>query len=849
MSHPLPVIEVLPRIKKALQDSYKAVIQAPPGAGKTTRVPLELLGEPWLEGKKIILLEPRRLAAVSCARHMAGLLGEPVGRRVGYQIRLDSRFGKQTRILVVTQGIFTRLIQSDPMLENIGLVIFDEFHERQLQTDLGLALCLESADAFRPDLRVLVMSATLDIQPVAGLMDDAPVVISKGRAYPVETRYIADLQTPHDRPTIERRCARAIQTALQETKGDILVFLPGVGEIRRLSDRLKDSGLEDITIVALYGNLSAKDQAGVFKPAPKGKRKIVLSTSIAETSVTIDGIGVVIDSGLMRVPKFNPVTGMTRLETIPVSKACADQRRGRAGRTAPGVCYRLWSEYSHSLLKPFSKSEIMAVDLCGFVLELRAWGVTDVQQLKWLDLPPDDALRNAEALLIQLGALDEQNRITEHGRDMAITGLHPRLSHMVLVSRDKGIGYLGCRLAALLMERDFIRFSPGYSDPDIGLRLELIGRFSDKKKPVPTADVKINTGVLRRILDSERKIAADFHIRPSGVRSGRAGELLAHAYPDRIAKKRDNQTGTYLSSSGKGFVFKEAGSLLGHDMIVAVHVDGNPKNAAVFLAAPYPLQTLEADFKHRFVEKQEYDWDKNSKRVTAENGVYFDRICISRKPLADSDPDRVLEVLLRYIETSGLDLLPWTAAARKLVERVCFLRGIDGFGHLPDFGEPQLTVTVEQWLAPFLSDITSEKQLARLDMESVLGALLSYEMKKQIDLNAPTHIVVPSGSKKKIRYSDKNGLLDSPVLEVRLQEMFGLTRTPSIAGGRVVLTLYLLSPAGRAVQITKDLDSFWKNTYPEVKKDLMGRYPKHYWPDDPFRAVPTSRVKPKRKGS
>ena len=836
----LPIEEGLPDIRKALRTQKCAVVQAPPGAGKTTRVPLALLSEPWLGKKKIILLEPRRLAAITCAAHMASLLKEKVGETVGYQIRLDRKIGPRTRIEVVTEGIFTRKIQADPSLEEFGLVIFDEFHERNIHSDLGLALCLESFEILRNDLRILVMSATIDIQGVSELMNHAPMIVSKGKSFPVNTHYCPPVNKLKRPVPIETACEAVLRQAILETHGDILVFLPGVGEIKTLLSRLKESLDPGFSVLPLYGDLSAKDQARVFDSPNLDERKIVLSTSIAETSVTIDGITVVIDSGLMRVPRFSSGTGMTRLETIPVSKAAADQRRGRSGRTAPGICYRLWSEYEHGLLKPFTRPEISGVDLTALALELSAWGVNDPRQLKWLDQPEPVAYEQAKILLKNLGSLDEQGQLTSHGKKMAASGLHPRLSHMIIKGIEKGEGHLACRLAAFLNERDFLNFDRNENDPDIRLRLMLMEDESQKKKN-SEKDFKLHRGIIKRILESEKKIMRDFNIHPTRPNLETTGALLAHAYPDRIAKKRNSGDHTFLTASGKGVYFTGTHSVSLHDYIVAVHLDGNPRNARIFLGVPFSREGLEEEFENQLKIEQTLFFDKKTSSVKAMEEIRFGAIVVDERPVMDMDQDKACDVLMKEIQKKGISFLPWSKKLLSLKDRATFLKKSGIFQDFPDVSDETLHQEMAAWLKPFLFGILSFKELERMDLEAAFLSLLPWEMQKKIETHAPTHLVVPSGSTLPLAYRSEHGILDSPVLLVRLQEMFGSKATPKIAGRAI--TLHLLSPAGRPVQITKDLESFWKNTYSEVKKDLMGRYPKHFWPENPLDAAPTNRVK------
>lgn len=841
----LPIQAHLPKIRATLAAGRCAVIAAQPGAGKTTRVPLALLNEPWLENKKIILLEPRRLAAISCAGHMAGLLNERVGQTIGYHIRMDRKISQKTRIEVVTEGLFTRRIQNDPSLAGVGLVIFDEFHERNIHSDLGLALCLDSFEVLRPDLRILIMSATMDTKAVSSLMGDAPVITSTGKNFPVETIY-TPLPTRQKTPVpIETICALAIKRALSEACGDILVFLPGVREILQVYSILEENLDPMIHICPLYGNLTPKEQAKAFCPSSPGERKIVLSTSIAETSITIDGVTIVIDAGLMRVPLFSPKTGMSLLSTIPVSRAAADQRRGRAGRTSKGRCYRLWSEYDHQLLKRFTRPEILSVDLCRFVLELSAWGVSDPKHLKWLDLPDEAALDQAQNLLKTLAALDEKGKITVHGKKMVSIGLHPRLSHMVIKADEKGQGFLACRIAALLEEPDILRFDTAGNDPDIRLRLDIIDALIDKTK-IRQKEFHINTGMVHRIIASEKKIAQSFGIKPARINSEHAGALIAHAYPDRIAKKRNHQDNTFLMSSGKGAYFTQTNSVSINEYIVASHLDGNPRNARIYLAAPYSKQDFELDFLNRFNVVQTVSWDKKTGAVQAKEVTCFDKLEVWQQVLPFADPDLACNLLIEEIQRAGLGLLPWTQKVTRLRERTAFLRRTGRFPDLPDVSDKALEQQLEVWLKPFLSGIVSLKQLEKIDLASAFGSLLSWEQKQTIEKMAPTHILVPSGSKKPLIYSRENLCLDRPILEVRIQELFGLCSTPKIVDHTIPVTLHLLSPAHRLVQVTMDLESFWKNTYKEVKKDLMGRYPRHFWPDDPLEAPATSRAKPKK---
>jgi len=873
----LPVVRVLPDIVLALASEKRAVLQAPPGAGKTTFVPLALLDQPWLDGKKIVMLEPRRLAAKACAVHMAGMLGEKPGQTIGYQIRMERCIGPGTRIEVITEGILTRRIQTDPSLEKVGLVIFDEFHERHIHSDLGLALCLEAAGVFSEELRILVMSATMDMAAMSDLMDNAPMIISQGRTYPVTTRYLPPQavsparrsqyqNTNQDRyRRICSACLAAVEKALAEEPGDILVFLPGVREIRDLAKDLSyripflplDSSGPKISILPLYGNLSRADQATAIAPSLPGYRKIVLATSIAETSLTIEGVRVVVDTGLMRVPRFSPATGMGQLDTIFVSRASADQRRGRAGRTGPGVCYRIWSEHLDQGLIPFNRPEILSADLTSLVLELAKWGVSDPRTLKWLDLPLETSFDQAKFLLQQLRGLDDHGCITSHGHRLLSAGVHPRLAHMILMADQMGQAPLACRMAALLGERDILFFGKSGGDPDIRLRLEVLAALTsarsyenrsavDKNIPTNFPGSRFNEPLARTILKNAAKMGKDLNIHSSGTDMEFAGSVLAFAWPERVAKKRNNKDHSFLMASGSGAYFRSANSLSFLPYIVAVHLDGNPRNAGIFLAAPYSEKDLTRDFKDRIKTVEEVFWDNQTKSVRSVSKVTYGKLVIRETMVTKPDPEAVRSCLIRGIQEAGLDILPWTKSVGHFRERVLFLKNSGYFSGLPDLSDMGLSDSLAQWLGPFLDHIHSAAGLKQVDLSSALTSLLTWDQQQMIHTHAPTHVTVPSGSRVPLQYMGDSGPLESPVLAVRLQEMFGLAKGPSIARDQIPVTLHLLSPASRPVQITQDLASFWKNTYCAVKKDLMGRYPKHYWPEDPLSAAPTNRAKSRR---
>jgi len=845
----LPVLSVIPEVGRALSAGAGAVLIAPPGAGKTTCVPLALLDAPWLSGRKIIMLEPRRLAARTSARRMAAMLGEDVGETVGYRVRLESRVGASTRVEVVTDGILTRWIQRDPALSGVGLVIFDEFHERRLQTDLGLALCLESRSVFREDLRILVMSATLAGEPVGRLIGNSPVIVSSGRCFSVETRHITQAAKSWGQEhQIAGRTVEAVMEAVAAEDGSVLVFLPGVREIRRVA-QLLDERLAgtSISIAPLYGNLPLADQERAIRPTPPEKRKIVLATAIAETSLTIEGIRIVVDCGWMRVSRFSTATGMSRLETVRVSKASADQRRGRAGRIAPGVCYRLWSEAEHQGLTAASVPEILSADLASLVLELAVWGTTTPDGIPWLDSPPEVAFRSARELLIQLGALDRQGRVTARGKTMSNLGLHPRLGHMLLVGRRIGQYRLACELAAILEERDVLHFPPGAWDADIRLRVEALRQRNAFRAP----GASMNSGVCRRI-----RAQADRWERMQAVGNGRtntdgvenpdryAGTLLATAYPDRVAQLRPEGDLRYRLSGGGGARFIDVEPLAAENLLVAAALDGAGRDARIRLAAPVRPEDLAAHLPEWVGEFVVVCWDSREETVAARFEERFGELVLRYRPLKNPDPEQLTAAMVQGIRQMGLSALPWERGALNLRARVMFLRSeaVGGPGW-PDLSDATLLARLEDWLGPFLGGIRRRSHLQRLDLKGAILAMLSWEQRKTLDTLAPTHVVVPSGSRIPVDYTAG----ETPVLAVRLQKMFGAAETPCIAGGRVPLLLHLLSPAGRPLQVTRDLGGFWAGTYAAVKKEMKGRYPKHEWPDNPLLALPTNRTKQKGK--
>ncbi|MES2305133.1 MAG: ATP-dependent helicase HrpB [Gemmatimonadota bacterium] len=832
----LPINAVLPEILTTLAASTAAVLVAPPGAGKTTGVPLALLDAPWLAGRRILVLEPRRLAARAAAMRMAFLLGERVGETVGYRIRLEHRVGPRTRVEVVTEGILTRRLQDDPGLEGVGAVLFDEFHERSLAADTGLALTLASRALLRDDLRILVMSATLDGDAVATLLDHAPVIRSEGRAYPVQTQH----RTPAPHARIEGHVAQVVREALATEAGSVLVFLPGAGEIRRVEGMLADGLPPDVSLHPLHGSLPPAQQDAAIAPAAAGKRKVVLATSIAETSLTIEGIRVVVDSGLMRIPRFSPRTGMTRLETMRVSRAAADQRRGRAGRLESGSCWRCWSGAEDAGLVPYTRAEILDADLAPLALELAAAGFADPADLQWLDPPPAAAFAQGRELLTLLGALDAEGRLTSHGRAMATLGTHPRLAHLLLRAREHGAasGRRAAQLAALLEERDILRGAGGPPASDVTLRLDLLERQGG------AAAVGAAT-VDRQGLSKVRELAAEWCRRldlpphGSGHDADDAGLLLALAYPDRVAQRRETG-GRFLLRNGRGATLPAGDPLAQSAWLVAAQVDDAGREGRILLAAALDPGELIASAGEQVTTTDEIRWDDGTQAVQSRRRTTLGALVFADKALASPDPELVRAALLDGIRRSGIDALPWRADATAVRQRLAFAHALDtGW---PDVSELVLLGSLDEWLAPHLAGIRKLDDLARVDLGAALLDLLGWEQRRVLDAIAPVRIEVPSGSQIAVDYSDPS----APVLAVRLQEMFGLSTTPTVGNGRVPLMLHLLSPAGRPMQVTRDLASFWASGYFDVRKDLRGRYPKHHWPENPLEAPAVRGIKRRR---
>src|SRR5579864_3697965 len=817
----LPIGAALPALLEALERAGAAVLEAPPGAGKTTLVPLALLGASWLGVQKIVMLEPRRLAARAAARRMARMIGEEVGETVGYRTRLETRIGPATRIEVVTEGILPRMLQSDAALDGIGIVIFDEYHERSLDADLGLALALETRRYLREELRLLVMSATLDGERVAALLD-APRISSAGRSYPIELRYLE--RPPADR--FERGVAAAIHRALNDTSGSMLVFLPGGAEIRRVQRMLGDLGA-GITAAPLYGDLSPAAQDAAIAPAPRGQRKIVLATSIAETSLTIEGISVVIDGGLARGLRFDPRTGMTRLVTSRVSQAAAAQRSGRAGRLEPGICYRLWPESEQAQLAAYAAPEIREADLALLLLALAASGNSDPASLAWLDPPPPAALGQARELLTRLGALDTEGRVTAEGRAMAALPLHPRLAHMALKAKPQGQGRLAAAVAALLMERDIVHAAPGKRDADLRLRVELLAERGAAH--ALSAELQLDRGGSERARQSMRQIERALNLRDEGaIDVSETGRVLAQAYPDRIAQARGT-AGQFRLSNGSGAELPATDPLAREEFLAVADLDGERKTARIFLAAPLTRAEIEIDFADQIETDTAIYWDSAEEAVRAHRRTMLGALVLAEERLSDPPQAEMTTAVLAGIRELGLQILPWTREAESLRRRVEFLRRVEG-ELWPDWSDEVLLDALEEWLAPYLAGITRRAQFSSIDLGAALSSGLSFAQRRALDEKAPTHVTVPSGSRVPIDY----GAGEVPVLAVRLQEMFGATATPAIGGGKVPLLLHLLSPAGRPLQVTRDLAGFWTGSYPQIRGEMRGRYPKHHWPDNPL---------------
>ncbi len=864
LAPPLPIDEVLPLILRRLSETTRLILEAPPGAGKTTRVPLALLGSPWLNGR-ILMLEPRRIAARAAARQMARLLREEAGRTIGYRTALDSRESAESRILVVTEGVLTRMLQADPSLEGVGCLIFDEFHERSLHADLGLALSLDCQESLRTDLRLLVMSATLDGDALSGLLNGCPRIQAEGKRYPVAVRYLP----PASGRQREDQVVPAVIEALREEEGGLLVFLPGAAEIRRAASRLEaflSSGaagpeLAGVVVRPLYGELPSSVQDAAVAPAAAGERKVVLATSIAETSLTIDGVRIVIDAGLSRRQSFAPALGMSRLVTEPVSRASADQRCGRAGRMEAGLCLRLWAQSAPLLAR--SRPEILDSDLASLCLELAVWGFPAVEgsaeALRWLDPPPPAALAQAGELLRLLGALDASGHAVSRGRAMAEFPLHPRLAHMVLEGKAMGRGLLACALAALFSERDPVRASlaQGEADDffglhgsaDVSLRLSaLLEGEQEHGMQAGTRDL------MRRLRERMRRIAFKAGIDPRRNRQDpeEAGPLLALAWPERVAMRRG--PGSYLMANGCGAKLSP-GDPLGAQPFLAVALasgaSGAPggADARIHLAAPLCLEDMEGLFAERIRKEKRLVWDAARQAVSARELRRLDALILEERPWSDPPAEDVRALLLEALAREGIQQLPWSLDLLELRRRVAFARSLPWEktaeaepGGWPDLSDAALAASLPVWLGPFLEGIDRVSRISTLMLAEALSALLPWPLARNIETLAPSHMAVPSGFSYRLDYSDAS-YPAGPVLAVKLQELFGLEKTPALCEGRVPVLLHLLSPAGRPVQITCDLSGFWQNGYAAVRAELRGRYPKHPWPEDPLRATATRRTK------
>ena len=816
---PLPIDAALPELTAALRARNTAVLVAPPGAGKTTRVPLVLAEEAWAaanaqERRRILVLEPRRLAARAAAERMAKTLGEKVGETVGLRVRFGSKVSARTRIEIVTEGVFTRLVLDDPMLEGVAAVLFDEFHERSLDADLGLALARDVQQGLREDLRLVVMSATIDGARVAKLLGDAPMIASEGRAFPVETRYLG-----RDPRPIEPQMADAIARAVRADAGSVLAFLPGAAEIRRTAAQLEGRHGKDIDVVALYGALAGDEQDRAIAPAAPGRRKIVLATSIAETSITIEGVRIVVDSGLARVPRFEPDVGVTRLETVRVSRAAADQRRGRGGRIEPGICYRLWDEPQTASLEPFARPEILSADLSSFTLDLAAWGSTP-EQLAFLDPPPRPALAEAKALLAELGAIDTDGRITDEGQKLRQLPLPPRLARMVVDAAAFGAALDAAEIAVLIGERGL-----GGDDVDLTHRLDNLRRDRSPRA--------------RDARAMAARWAEEAKSQGTGGEESSVGAILALAYPERIAKNRGGGTGAFLLVNGRGANVDAASPLARDPFLAVAEMTGSAAAGRILLAAPITPDEIEARFADRIVTRDEVTFDQASASLRARRQRRLGAITLGEQPMPVETNEGSARILAQGVARLGIERLPWSKALRQWRDRVMFLRTAEG-DEWPDLSDAALAADTD-WLASLFYNKTALTELSADDFASALTARLPYPLQRRLDAEAPTHFAAPTGTQAAIDYEAEGG----PKIAIRVQELFGLDRHPAIAGGRIPLVIELLSPAHRPVQTTRDLPGFWRGSYAAVRTEMRGRYPKHPWPDDPIAAPPTRRAKPR----
>ena len=829
MTDQLPILEIIPDVKKSLAIHNTIILQAPPGAGKSTILPLQLLDEPWLLGKKILMLEPRRLAARAVANRMSSLISEQVGTTVGYRVRFDNKISKQTRIEVLTEGILTRMLQQDNTLEDVGLIIFDEFHERSLHADLALALCREMQQVLRQDLRILIMSATLDGEKLSSLLGNAPVLTSAGRQYPIELFYLPQenngASSLHANISLPLQMANAVRKALATHEGDILVFLPGAGEIQRTQELLaqmfvSSNGVENISIHPLFGDLPLQKQQEAILPHPQGKRKVVLATSIAETSLTIEGIKIVIDSGYCKSPRFDPKTGLTRLDTIRVTQDMATQRAGRAGRTSSGICYRFWNQASHQHLLPHRNPEILEADLAPTVIELAQWGIQNLSTLAWLSPPPTSAVRQAQRVLEELGALSS-TKITKRGKEMLRLPTHPRIAHLLLDGHDCGLIALATDVAALLEERDPLQKESG---ANLTLRIEALRKWRNKEY------VSADKNALERIERLASQWRKHFSVSQDNTPpvDQEVGKLLAAAYPERIAKQRE-QRHRYRLSNGKIVKLNEHDSLSHETYLAVAHLDAGTTEGRIYLAAPLSPD----DILHLASEKNEISWDAQNGILIARAEKRIGDIILESKPLKIIPEEDRIKILCEVIRKEGFSIFNQTEQIIEWKNRLLSLKAWRPTEEWPDVSDEYLLNTLEEWLSPYITAIKKREEFYKLDLHAILSGLLSYQQAQQLDLLAPSKIKVPSGSMITLTYQTDG---TSPVLAVRLQEMFGLLDTPTVNEGRMKLILHLLSPGYKPVQITQDLKSFWKNAYPEVRKELRIRYKRHHWPEDPWTA-------------
>lgn len=845
-SSELPVHEVLAELATYLRDSGSAVLCAPPGSGKTTQVPLSLMAMPWLEGQTIIMLEPRRVAARAAARYMAKLLGEAVGQRVGFRVRFESAVSPQTRVEVVTEGVLARRLQSDPELRGVGMVIFDEFHERSLECDLALALTLDVRASLRTDLRLLVMSATLDAAPVARLLGDAPVVRTQGRSHPVAVSYEPAARRDTTRDALTRHVSSVVRASLSEHEQDLLVFLPGAREIHAVQRQLLDSIPHDIVLCPLYGGLEAEAQDRAISADAHGRRRVVLATNIAETSLTIDGVAVVIDSGLARQPHFDPNTGLTRLHTVNISRASADQRAGRAGRLGPGTAIRLWSESSHGARAAFDSAEINSADLCSLVLEVARWGVSDPSRLRWLDSPPTGPWQQAVGLLQRLGALDQSSRVTALGERMAALPAHPRLARMLCAASDDGQRVLAADLAAALDGPDPLSGAAGKST-DLRDRAEFLSRTRSGTEQSHAA---------ARSLRIAAQLRKSMRVRSTHAASAEhAGPLLLAGFPDRLAQHRvrsthpgrvqertsvtSNTAGQFLLANGRGLRLHNSDALARSDYLVVPDLDAGAIDALAYRTAPVDLEAIRELLQGQIVSRRRISWNAREQAVEAVDEEVLDALVLRTSTATDASSDELCTAMLAGIADMGLSVLPWTPATMQLIDRVESMRHWQPDADWPAMDEDSLLGSMEQWLQPFLPGISRRSHLRGLDLDSVLRTCLGHERLARLEQGAPSLLSVPSGSKIRVDY--RRG--EAPVLAVKLQEMFGCSQTPTVCWGQVPVLVHLLSPAGRPLHVTQDLASFWSNAYPQVRKEMRGRYAKHPWPEDPVAASPTRHTK------